>query len=123
MARMKVHSADLDGEQLQTNIQEDGTAALVWVANTDHKFANNGRVILYVTTSAGASQTMTIGSQLEVSGLGVENRVINLTASQTHVFGPFPPNIHNETSGNDAGYTSVQFSNITGLAVAAIRLP
>ena len=123
MARMKVHSADLDGEQLQTNIQEDGTTALVWIVNTDHKFANNGRVILYVTTSSGAGQTMTIGSQLEVSGLGVENRVINLAASQTHIFGPFPPNIHNETSGTDAGYTSIQFSNITGLAVAAIRLP
>lgn len=123
MARLQVYSADLDGERVRPNRNEAGNS-LSWSASATHEFANNGRVILLVTTDSTASQTMTIESQLEVSGLSVSDREIDLTSSQTTIFGPFPPNIHNHTSGNDAGYTSVNF-NAAGASVevTAIRLP
>lgn len=123
MARLQVYSADLDGERVRPNRNEAGNS-LSWNASATHEFANNGRVILLVTTDSTASQTMTIESQLEVSGLSVSDREIDLTSSQTTIFGPFPPNIHNHTSGNDAGYTSVNF-NAAGASVevTAIRLP
>ena len=121
MANLKVYSSSLDGVQVEANKQEDDTA-LTWSAGAPHKFANNGRVILHVKIGAGAN-VLTVVSQATFGGLAVANRTVTLTASETHILGPYPPNVHNETvSATDPGYTSIQFSSVTNLEVVAIRL-
>jgi hypothetical protein len=113
MAKMQIVRASLAGVVVAPDMQEDGTTALVRVAATSDKFLNDGRVVLQVTTSAGADQMMTIESQAERFGLTLENREIALTASVTEVYGPFSTDAHNETTGADDGYTSVQFNLAT----------
>lgn len=124
MANMQVISPSLDGEDVASNLQEDGTTAITWTVSTatEHKFLNNGRVVLQIEKGATAA-SLVVASQVSVGGLDVEDRTITIDASSTKLYGPFPPNIHNETTGSDVGYTGIHFTgDVTGLEVTAFRL-
>ena len=119
MANFKVYSPDLDGEQIESNMDEDGNA-ITLVAATADQYLNNGRVILLVETSSGTGQEMQINSTFELSGLPLTDRTVTLTPSQTHIFGPYPPNV-----SNDEGYTEIEFNAAAVTAtveVTVIRL-
>lgn len=118
MAKMQVIRASIEGERVRADMQENGTTNLTRVINVADKYRNDSRVILQVTTGAGANQMMTITSQVDRLGLPLEDRVVALTSSRTEVYGPFPGAAHNETSGSDKGYTSVAFDNASVEVVA-----
>ena len=130
MANMQVISPSLDGTDVAPNLDEDGVTLGAWtdrssganVGVVQHKYLNDGRVAIRVVKGATAT-TLVVASELEVSGLGVEDRDVAVDASSDKVYGPFPPNIHNERGGGDAGYTGIYFSgDITGVEVTVFRL-
>lgn len=115
MANMNViaPSSDFAGVTWEANKQEDGTD-LAWAVNATHRFVNNGKTMLNVTTGAGVN-TMTVLTTAQQFGLGIKNRVISLNASTAEVYGPFPSAAHNDADG----YADVRFSSVTGLEIIA----
>ena len=136
MARMYVNrpNSSFGPSRVQTNKQEDGTNMPVWAAGTEpsgaqtkgsnwHEFRNDGKTLLQVETGSDTSQKMIVVSQASHFGLDLENREIDLAASETHIFGPFPPAAHNYQTGIDKGYTSVYFTGtVTDLMVTAYSI-
>ena len=129
MARMYVNRTKRTYEGVDVlQTEEDGTTVLTWFTDVSNKFANNGRVMLMVKTGAVSGtpvidKKMTVISRAKRLGLDLEDRVIELTANKTQVFGPFPSAAHNELRGDDKGYTTVEFNDDTGLEVTAFALP
>lgn len=120
MANGQVISTSLNGSgNVTANKQSDGSTALTWTTGQAHEYANNGRMFLQVKTGSTGG-TMTVTTHVPSNrGLELPDRVIALTASMTKLYGPFPPDLHNDEDGN----ISVAFSATTGLEVTAFSLP
>jgi len=122
MARMHVVTPAGGGTDLtdHDNLLEDGSAALVWVADAAHKYKNTGMEKLRIVKGAGAA-TMTITTHApDQYGLALPDRTIAIDASSDKVYAPLSRGAHNERSGADKGYTSIAFSNVDGLKVTVI---
>ncbi len=123
MAKMHVVTPASAGTDLadHDNLQEDGATALVWVANQAHKYRNTGRELLRIVKGAGAA-TMTVTTLApDQFGLELPDRTIAIAANSDEVYAPLSRGAHNERSGDDKGYASIQFDNIAGLKVTVIR--
>ncbi|MDE2901789.1 MAG: hypothetical protein OXP73_02040 [Chloroflexota bacterium] len=123
MARMHVVTPAGAGTVLtdHDNLQEDGSTAVVWVANAAHKYKNTGTELLRIVKgSRGATMTITTHAP-DQYGLALPDRTIAINANSDKVYAPLSRGAHNERSGDDKGYTSIAFSNIDGLKVTVIR--
>ena len=54
-------------------------------------------------------------------GVELPDREVAIAANSEKLYGPYSPEGHNERSGTDEGFTSIEFSNVTGVEVTVIR--
>lgn len=93
-------------------------------ANVDGEmFINSGYEFLLVRNAHSAPITVTLITQQEVGGLAVADRAVSVTNATTKLIGPLPTGLYNVVSGADANKVYVDFSVITNIFVAAVRLP
>jgi len=84
------------------------------------QFANDGRIFLHLTNTNGASRAVTITTPYQEGGLDLADVYVTLEATTGDVMvGPFPPKLFN----NSGGFVQVNFSAISDVKVAAIKLP
>lgn len=81
-------------------------------------FPNDGRVILNVKNGAGAPITVTIETPGTVDGLAIAELIVTVPNAEERWIGPFPPNTYNQ----DAGTVYVDYSAVTTITVAALRI-
>jgi hypothetical protein len=121
MARIEILQSSEDGITERTNRTETG-GVLAWVQDDAHKYNNTGKEILRITKGAGAA-TMTMTTEVpDKFGLQLPDREVAIAANSTKHYAGYPRAAHNERSGADEHYTSIAFSNVTGLEVAVVRL-
>ena len=71
------------------------------VAN-GNEFDNSGNVFLLVRNSDASAHTLTLNTPLAVDGTALPVRTVSITASSARWFGPFSPEIYNQTNGRVA---------------------
>ena len=102
MARMEILRPSGEGEELQANREDDGTA-LVWAANTVNKFQNTGNEMLRIVKGSGQA-TLTMETRApDRYGLELPDREITIAANSDDVYLPFSPEAHNERDGDGQG--------------------
>ncbi len=106
------------------NISRSGLNEPVFsAANADgHDIANSGRMFIYVKNGGGSDCEVTIAAPRQQDGLDVEDRVVDVTAGEDEVIGPFPPAIYNADPGTD-DTIEVTFEQVTTVTIAAFLLP
>lgn len=93
-------------------------------ANVDGEmFINTGKEMLLVRNAAGAPINVTLVTGKTVDGLGIADRVVAVTNGTTTLIGPLSTDLYNQPSGADAGKVHVDFSSVTTIFVAVVRLP
>mgnify|MGYP005817447081 CR=1 FL=1 len=80
--------------------------------------ANDGRVMLEVKNGSISPINVTIQTPGSVDGLAIAELVVQVAASGDKMIGPFPPGIYNQPDGS----VYVDFSNVTSVTVAALRM-
>lgn len=94
--------------EIAVTVATPGRAAASGANYTDSKVAatsgnnynipNNGRVLLIAECTAGG--TVTVQTPGSIDGLAVTDLALTATAAKILVWGPFPPSIYNNSSGN-----------------------
>lgn len=93
-------------------------------ATNDHEMDNDGKTLLYINNGGGSTCNVTIKRP---AGRGSYNNAYDLTAvavltTETRVFGPFPPEVFNNSSGKvdididfdtSVTFTAVSFSRLS----------
>jgi len=89
-------------------------------ASNTYLVNNDGNVFLHFKKSGAGACTVTVETPGTVGGQGIADLTFSVpaTTGDVHV-GPFPPYLFND-SNNDLNVT---LSEITGLTIAAARLP
>jgi hypothetical protein len=82
-----------------------------------HQIPNDGQVMLHVK-SGGTGATVTVQIPAKVDGQAVTNRTYVMGTSTERMIGPFPPTTYNQ----GAGQVYVDFSSVTTMTLAAIRI-
>lgn len=92
-------------------------------ANVDgHSVINDGRVLLYVKNGSVSSINVTVQTPGEVGGNAIADRVVAVPAGEDRIIGPLPPRVYNRGGSTDAHSVYVDFSDVTSVTVAALRL-
>jgi len=95
-----------------------GLETVYTAANVDgHSVANNGEMFLHVKNEAVADITVTLVSVADPWGR-TGDRAIVVSAGEERMIGPIPPLLFNQADGT----VNVNFSAVTTVTVAAIRL-
>lgn len=103
-----------------TSINRTGiTQTLTTGDATGHKFSNDGKVFVIVTTTA--SRVITFVTPGTIDGLDIEDLQITV-ATTTRFIGPFPPQFFNQITGSDKGYVYIDIDSATGLTIAAYKV-
>lgn len=79
------------------------------------KFSNDGNVYLYIDNNGASAATVTVETPNTYQGLAIDDVAISLTAGQIKIAGPFPTELFNVASGDDAGCVRLTFGG-TGSA-------
>ena len=79
-------------------------------------FLNNGKTVLEVTNGSGGSINVTIDSLVACNQGSDHDIVVAVANGVTKRIGPFDPSRFN----NSAGLTSVSYSAVTSVTVAAV---
>jgi len=96
----------------------NGLAVALTTAGTQHSFANDGRVFLYVRNT-GAAKTLTMTTPNTVQGLAIADQTATITATTgDQMFGPFPPSLYN----NSDGTVYVDLDTVTSASIGVVRL-
>ena len=94
MANVTLAVADTRRTSNGLNVTDSGTV----VGAVDIYFIpNNGRVLLAVSSTPGA--TVTVITPGTVDGLAIVDLVVTVAAAKQHLIGPFPPQFYNGTDG------------------------
>lgn len=89
-------------------------------AASDYVIANDGKTWIEAIKTGASNCTVTVTSQKTLGGLAVADQTDTVVATTgTRRIGPFEPSIYNDSNGD----VTVQFSEVTGLTVAVLRLP
>jgi hypothetical protein len=83
---------------------------------------NNGNVIIQVKNGSGDSINVTIASVADSDGRSRATDITAVAASKTATFGPFRPDLFNQTGAADLGHVFIDYSAVTTITVAAIQL-
>jgi hypothetical protein len=76
------------------NFTDNKTAA---TSSNNYYLPNDGRIVLHAVCGAGGN--LTVVTPNTVDGLAVTDLVNTLVAAKHYVFGPFPPQIYNDSQG------------------------
>lgn len=113
MADVRINPQDV----VRTGLAPTYTGSLS-VSNT-YLVANNGRTFLHFKKSGAGACNVTIQTPGSVDGLAVSELVVQVPATTgDKMIGPFPEAIYNQS-----GDVKCTLDEITGLTVAAIRVP
>ena len=93
------------------NVTDNKTGA---TSSNTYLIPNNGRVVLVVQSTAGA--TITVATPGTVDGNAIADLTFAAAATKQYVIGPFPPDVYN----NSAGQLSVTVSANTDLLAARV---
>jgi len=90
-------------------------------ANADgHSIDNHDeRACIYAKNGSAGSITVTIVTPMEAGGLGLADQPVVLAAGEEGIIGPWRRDLYNQPDG----VVHVDFSGVTSLTVAALRLP
>lgn len=77
------------------NYTDNKTAA---VSGNNYNIPNNGRVGIILECTAGS--TAAVVTPNSVDGLAITDLSLTTTAAKIQLWGPFPPSIYNNASGN-----------------------
>lgn len=82
------------------------------------KFANDGarQLIVRHTNGAGSSVTLTVTTPATTDGLAVADRAIVIAPGETHVLGPWPKSVYDDSNGDVA----LSWSATTDIDMAVI---
>jgi hypothetical protein len=111
---LTVNQLDRDGLDLDTALG---------AANADGSyFVNDGRVIIAVKNTDSGTPVVTFETPNLVDGLAIADLTLTMAAGNVtpdhKLIGPFPPSIYNDAQGR----VEVEFSAVTNLSIAAIRV-
>lgn len=81
-------------------------------------FENDGNTLFVVTNGAGASQTVTIASQVPCNQGSTHNITATIPAGETWLFSGFLPNRYNDSESN----VQVSYSAVADLTVGFYKL-
>lgn len=89
-------------------------------AATDYVFRNDGRTWLEVKKTGAGDCTVTVTTPSTQGGLAVADKTDTVAATTgNRRIGPFEPTLFNDSADD----VTVQFSEVTGLTVAVLRMP
>ena len=77
------------------NYTDNKTAA---TSGNNYNIPNNGKVVLLLECTAGS--TATVSTPNSVDSLAITDLTLTTTAAKIQAWGPFPPSIYNNSSGN-----------------------
>lgn len=81
---------------------------------------NNGKTIVQITNGGGSSITATFAATGTLpSGASISSVAGTMAAGVTRVFGPFPTNEFN----NSSGQVALTYSGVTSVTVLCISMP
>jgi hypothetical protein len=84
---------------------------------------NNGNVIVQVKNASGSPVNVTITSIADSDNRTRGSGDITAVADgKTATFGPFRPDLFNQTGSSDLGHVFIDYSAVTSITVAAIQL-
>jgi len=106
-------------------LSRDGVTPSFGAANADgYALPGDGRTVIEVKNTNGATRTVTVDIPGTVDGLAVTDKAITIPATTgDKIIGPFPPGTYNQPSGTWQGYVLVTFSAVTDVTVAFYRMP
>lgn len=106
------------------DIARSGLAPSFSAANADgHAIYNDGKTFIEVKNTDASPITVTIQTPGTVDGLAISDRTVTIPATTgDKMIGPFPPDKYNQISGSDKGKVYVDFSAVSNVTVAALRL-
>lgn len=78
-------------------------------AANDHQVVNDGKVLVFVRSTDAGTQSVTFVTQGTVDGQTIGDRVENVGAGVTEVFGPFPVEIYSELMFIDVTVATLRF--------------
>ena len=91
------------------------------VITDGNKFVNTGKEFIHVVNASGGSINVTVPTPAQVAGLDIEDKVVAIGAGVDTMIGPFEPGYYNQ-SGGDKGKTYVEFSAVTSVTIAVLRV-
>ncbi|MBT9154753.1 MAG: hypothetical protein DDT36_01770 [Firmicutes bacterium] len=88
-----------------------------------HMFANTERgIFIFVRNAHTAPVTVTIPSTLNRDGLLLAARVVTVPNGTDRLIGPVLGENHNQLTGVDVGNTYIDYSVVTAVSVAVLRV-
>ena len=83
------------------------------------KFTNDGKTFVHLrNTTSNATRTVTFVTPKTISGLGVADHAVTMSAASERIVGPFPKDTFNSTSG----FVAMTYSAVTNLTVQARKI-
>lgn len=83
-------------------------------------FPNNGKTLVEITNGSGGSLTPTFAATgVLANGATIASVATAIAAGITRVFGPFPPELFN----NSSGQVAITYSGVTSLTIRCISMP
>lgn len=79
--------------------REANELTMVAAAAGGDEFVNDGKKLLVVKNADVDALTVTITTQMTVDGEDVADKTVSVPAGETHLVGPFPPNVYNDGDG------------------------
>jgi len=103
---------------------DEGLAPAYTAANVDgHSIPGTGDIVLHVKNTNGAPMNVTVQTGGTLVGEPVTDKVVSVPATTgDRIIGRFNAALYNQPSGADAGKVYVDFSAVTGVTIAAIRI-
>ncbi|MBT9156820.1 MAG: hypothetical protein DDT37_01811 [Firmicutes bacterium] len=88
-----------------------------------HMFANTERgIFIFVRNAHTAPVTVTIPSTFSRDGLPLAARVVTVPNGTDRLIGPVSGENHNQIAGVDIGNTYIDYSLVTAISVAVLRV-
>ncbi len=97
--------------------------ALTAAITAGHMFPNTERgIFIFVRNAHTAPVTVTIPSTFSRDGLPLAARVVTVPNAMDRLIGPVLGENHNQIAGADIGKTYIDYSLITAISVAVLRV-
>jgi hypothetical protein len=104
-------------------MSRDGVVPTYAAANADgNSFANDSRTFLHAKNGSGGSITLTFVTPNTEDGLAIADHTVAIAAGAEKIVSDLGEGTFEQPSGADKGLVYVDYSDVTSLTVAAIRI-
>jgi len=101
-------------------IVRTGLTATYGAAAAADQFVPGDRTFIHIKNGSGVDVEATFTTPKTVSGIAIDDPVIDVTAGQERFIGPFPSNLFGDPA--DGGLCSVAYETLTTVTVAVFDL-